>query len=456
MKKNPATYLVALLALFTTVSCMNDDEVTVVPSPYAMITSFGLGNIKSSYPAFTSKGEDTTVVRTISGYNYPFTINQETGEIFNADSMPYGTNVSKVLMSISLKGVASLYNDSTSLYEYFSTSDSIDFSTPRKFRVTSADAQYSRDYTVTVNVHKVEPELLVWEKYSAPEGFVPACAVELGGNMCLLGNDSAGSLAVAVSPVAGTPEWAVSPVNGLPLTANVQNVVQFGGSLYAVADGSIYVSANAADWAVASSEAGAVAIVGASDIDGRMWIAGEEGIKYSTNGSDFVFAEPLPANFPLYGISAASSPLAHNSGIIRYTLVGYATPDKNGKVYVWSLLSNENSWVSYDNGNDFPCPSLENLTVLRYDNKLFALGGSGVVAGETIAPFSKFFVSRDNGIVWKAWDNYYHRLPKELLNDGNAFASTVDSGNYIWIVNSGRNAGVWKGIINRLGFENKY
>jgi hypothetical protein len=64
-----------------------------------------------------------------------------------------------------------------------------------------------------------------------------------------------------------------------------------------------------------------------------------------------------------------------------------------------------------------------------------------------------FYVSRDNGIAWRPQESYYQRLPEELGGDNSQFAATVDSSNYIWIINSGDNGGVWKGILNRLGFK---
>lgn len=452
MKQKLAIYFAALVMLFTGVSCMSDDEESVVLSPYAMVTSFSIGNIKSSYHAFTSTGEDTTVVRTLSSALYPFTINHSTGEIFNADSLPFGTDVSKVVMNISLKGVACIYTDSTGTFDYFSMTDSIDFTVPRKFRIYSADKGYERDYTVTVNVHKVEPELLSWNKYSAPEDFLPSCAVEFCGEMKLFGS-VAGTLSVASAGLAGEPAWELSPLSGLPVTAKLANVQQFGGSLYTVAEGSLYISADAVNWAVASQESGVVAIVGASDADGKIWIAGEQGVKYSADGASFEQAQELPAGFPLYGLSLSSYPLLHNRNIIRYMLIGYTTPEMNGEPAVWSRLSTENDWVLYDNGNGFACPSLKGLSVVRYDNSLYAFGSSGVAGGESIGAFSSFFVSKDNGIVWKASENYYQRLPKELAGNESQFVATVDSANFIWIVNSGSDAGVWKGIINRLGFK---
>ena len=453
MKKKLSTYFVLLLSVFVVVSCGMGEEEAVVPSPYAYVKSFGIGNIKCSYHSFTSEGEDTAVVRTMDFSTVGFTINQHTGRIYNNDSLPYGTDVSKVVMSMSVAGVPSIFVDSTETYEAFSTLDSLDFTSPRRFRVYSADAQYFKDYTVSVNVHRVDPEMMVWTKYPAVEGVVPVRAQELDGEMFLFGDNGSGTPVVAAASMDDAAVWTVSELVGLPLDA-LATITSFGGRLYAVSAGNVCSSADAVVWDVVATGTGAVAIIGASDEDGMLWIAGGEGIFCSTDGASFVLSETLPQGFPLYGVSVASYPLSHNKGIMRYVAVGHATEAMDGNVTVWSRLSNEDSWVCYDNeGNTFPCPALNGLSVVRYNGYLYALGGAGVVDGSAVDAFSSFYVSKDNGIVWKANESYYQRLPKELAGNKAPFAVAVDSRNYLWIMNAGEDGGVWKGIINRLGFE---
>ena len=166
-------------------------------------------------------------------------------------------------------------------------------------------------------------------------------AVELAGRMYLFGTDADGAPVVAVTAAESEPDWSVSAVSGLPAGADLGTVQLFRDVFYAVADGDIYSSVDGIVWSFASAGAGAAAIVGASDADGKLWIAGEQGIYFSENGSEFTFSESLPVDFPLYGISLASYPLNHNKNIIRYMLVGYANEDKSGEPEVWSRLSTE-------------------------------------------------------------------------------------------------------------------
>lgn len=456
MKKNLAIYLALFSLTFSFVSCSFSDEEEVVLSPYAMLKSFSLNNIRSSYPAFTSTGEDTLVVKTVSMESFAFTIDHGAGQVYNNDSLPYCTDVKKVVVGYTSDGVASIYVDSLETYEYLSTTDSIDFSMPRKVRIYSGDAQYYKDYTVRINVHQVEPELMVWNKYAVAEGVVPVRAVEADGVMHLFGRDGNGATVVATTDIKDIPSWKVQSLSGLPADAELATVQVFRGAFYAVASGDVYMSTDGAVWAVVSSGIGADAIVGASDEDGKLWVAGSQGVMYSEDGVSFAVSEALPDGFPLYGVSLASYPLNHNKGIIRYMLVGYTDEGKTGAPVVWSKLSTENNWALYHNdGNRYACPSLTGLSVVRYDDFLYAFGGAGTVNGNAVEAFRSFYVSRDNGITWKISTGFYQRLPQELAGNDAPFAVAVDSNNFIWIMNSGTEGGVWKGIINRLGFEKR-
>ena len=450
MKKSLAICL-SMLTLVVT-SCFNDADEAAL-SPYAVLKSFSIGNITSDYPSYTSEGLDTTVTKTILGSSYPFSINQVTGEVFNVDSLPYATDVDKVAINMSLSGYVKIYVDSTGLFEGFTTSDSIDFTLPRKFRVTSTDSEYYRDYTISVNVHKVEPEKMVWDKFQSVDAFAPLRALEFDGKMCLFGEKD-GQWLLAETPLSGIPCWNVVPVEGLPENADLATIQLFNGALYLVAADGIYTSGDACRWSSCHSTA-AVAIVGASDDDGRMWVATESELLYTTDGVEFVSVGSVPAGMPLYGVSIASYGLTHNSTIVRYMLVGYTTPEMDGDAAVWSKLSTENAWAKYENSdNPFPCPSLKGLSVLRYDDMLYAIGGSGIAQGDEVRAFSSFYISRDNGITWKEPEGFYQRMPAELNGDDVPFVATVDSNNVMWIVCAGEEPVVWKGIINRLGFKN--
>lgn len=450
MKKSLTIFLSMLALVFT--SCFNDaDDVEL--SPYAILKSFSIGNITSKYPAFTSDGADTISTKTIQGSSYAFSINQVTGEVCNVDSLPFGTNVDKVVVNMELSGYAQIYVDSIGIYEGFMATDSIDFTHPRKFRITSTDSEYYRDYTISVNAHQVEPEKMVWNKYQSVDAVAPFRALEYNGELCLFGEKN-GEPVLALSSLTGVPSWEVIALAGLPSSANLSTIQLFGGALYLVAADGIYTSVNAIDWSLCYACSDAMAIVGASDVDGKMWVATDAELLITTNGVNYENAGVLPEDFPLYGVSIASYTLNHNSTIVRYMLVGYADEAMSDAPVVWSRLSTEERWTRYENANNtFSCPALKGLSVLRYDDFLYAIGGAGVAQGESVKAFSALYISRDNGITWKAPAGFYQRIPAELQGLDVQFVATVDSNNMMWIICAGEEPVVWRGIINRLGFK---
>lgn len=453
MKNRLAIYFSVLAMMFVASSCFNDES-GETEYPYAYIKSFSVGDITSSYPGFTATGGDTTVVKTIAGSAYPFTINHASCEVYNADSLPYATDVSKIVVSMSIEGVASMYDENTGVFNYFTAEDSIDFTAPRIIRITSLDATYSKDYTVSVNAHKVNPDMMAWNEIAFPVGIAPEKAVEYNGCMLLFGRSSDGNPAVVSAPLGSDVVWSACQTVSLPSDVDFTTLHLFGGMLYVLAGGDMYASADMINWQAVSQGNNLVAIIGASDTDGFMWAANSENLFRTADGITFETVSALPQNFPLYGVSTSSYALSHHAGIVRYMLVGYATPEKDGTPKVWSKLSNEKLWTEYVNvNNPYPCPALDGLTVVRYDNFLYAFGGKGNAGGNEVEPFSSFYISKDNGIVWKAPEGFYQLMPDALKGCTAPFVAVADSANFIWIITADESVGAWRGIINRLGFK---
>ena len=454
MKNRLAIYFSVLMMFFVVSSCSNDETVNTT-SPYAYIKSFSIGSIKSLYPAFTAEGKDTAVYKTISFSSFPFTINQSTGEIYNYDSLFFATRVSKVVVNMNVEGVASIYNDATGTYDYFAAEDSIDFTSPRKFRITSTDGSYSKDYTISVNVHQVEPELLVWNRVTGAVSLNPKKAIESGGDVYVFGTLADRTPVFTTSSVGSIMPWsAYQEVNGLPKTVDFTTVHLFNGKWYALAAGDLYASENAEDWSPVSQGNDYVAIIGTSDDDGYMWLAGNGNIYRTADGETVEATGTLPEDFPLYGISTSSYALSHNKNIIRYMLVGYTDEERSDVPKVWSKLSIENDWVVYDNAdNPYSCPALDGLAVVRYDNSLYAFGGKGSVGNNEVEAFNSFYISKDNGVVWKTPEGFCQRMPEVLKGKNLSFVTFVDSDNHIWIITDDDKAGTLKGKINRLGFK---
>ena len=154
-----------LMAAFMITSCLNDDDNEVTPSSEASITAFSIkDNIETKYTA-TVNGKDTTLTAIVEGSDYPFIIDQIERRIYNADSLPVGTNVSKVVVEITADTPYILIvADKDSLW---TSSDSLNFESPVKFKVLAQSMEYGAVYTAEINVHKQEPDSLVWSNLSS-------------------------------------------------------------------------------------------------------------------------------------------------------------------------------------------------------------------------------------------------------------------------------------------------
>ena len=465
MKKFSAIYFAIFALAITVVSCSkDDDDVKINTTPYAYIHSFGIGNIKSPFHDATVDGKDTIVYKVVSGESYQFVVDQKTKEIYNKDSLIFGTNVEKVKTTLSCKGLPYRYDTEAGDFVYYSTTDSVDFTSPVRVRIVSTDDTYTNEYVVKVNVHQVDPDLLCWAEYAADalNEITPLRIIEKGGSLYLFGNNGAGEPVVAVS-AADASSWSVSSVEA-PLAADFSSVQLFDGLFYMAADGALYVSEDAAAWELVKPSCGIVSLIGVcpeaispvtpgANSGREMLVAATDSeilYIYDADGALQTVGEPLPAGFPVYRAVYVASPLATNANILRGTIVGCTSNDAASSVESWSRLSTEQEWSCYTTpGSAFSCPSFENATLLPYDNAIYAFGGA---AGDDIAAFDKFYISYDNGIVWKVCDDYKVKLPESLAAAAGtdaAFAATVEGGKYMWIATRGR---VWRGVINRLNF----
>ena len=115
---------------------------------------------------FSLKSKSGTAVKLDSVF---FSIDLTQGVIFNADSLPVGTDVTKLVPVISYVSSASAVTLTQSGGRYegeidykTNPSDSVDFSGKVVLKITAEDKTTSRSYNIKVNVHKVEPDSLMW------------------------------------------------------------------------------------------------------------------------------------------------------------------------------------------------------------------------------------------------------------------------------------------------------
>ena len=104
---------ILVVGLFATAlffsSCLNNDVEDIVYPAESSIQSFSIGTISIERHAKDSLGKDTTYIDTVSCSHYPFTIDQLKRTIENKDSLPLGSDVSKVIVDIKADTRAIVY-----------------------------------------------------------------------------------------------------------------------------------------------------------------------------------------------------------------------------------------------------------------------------------------------------------------------------------------------------------
>ena len=100
-----------------------------------------------------------------------FSIDLNRGVIFNADSLPKGTDISKLVPVISYTSSASAVTltqtggKQTGEIDYKTNpTDSVDFSGKVVLKITAEDKETTRSYNIKVNVHKMDPDSLMWDR----------------------------------------------------------------------------------------------------------------------------------------------------------------------------------------------------------------------------------------------------------------------------------------------------
>jgi len=160
----------ALLGLITFLSlatgCSEDEEVTL--TSHCFISSFKLGTMKRLVNSTNAAGNDTSFYISFTGGYYPMKIDQRAGTILLVDSLPMDTRLDAILASIKFEGLL-LYQKwdkdaADTTWTTYNSSDSIDFTSPLRFRVYSTDGTSHKDYYLRLDCRSSEIGEYSWQK----------------------------------------------------------------------------------------------------------------------------------------------------------------------------------------------------------------------------------------------------------------------------------------------------
>lgn len=464
MRRNIFSLTLLLSVAFILASCLGTDDDTQYYADTA-ITSFSLGTLNRTVHTTSSTGKDSTYSTTVTGSLYSFNIDQANGLIYNTDSLPIGTDNSKVISTISSKNSGLIiYKSLTSdTLNYYSSSDSIDFSSPREFRVYSTNGSGYRKYEIHVNVHQQDSDTIVWKKMAVNSSIASMKkmrAVENNSILYVFGTNGSNT-EIYSSAASDGKSWSKLNTN-MTLDADAyKNSVVNDGYIYVISNGTILKSSNGSEWSSVAQNSDVKQLVGASTTEmyalnsnNKLLVSKNNGSTWSTDNID-----GDEAYLPSQDINYTSAALKSNAKTDRIVLVGNrAQADGDTTAVVWTKLVEysddtvTSSWEQIEKGEDNHynyLPNLTSLVVIPYENGMLAFGGKGINSDKVA--FSRFYKSYDNGLTWN--NNKHYLFPDGFDCSVTSFTAVSDESNNIWII-CGESGQIWRGHLSQLGWTN--
>ena len=429
MRQIKTIFMLLVVAIGVT-SCLNSSSSEATLYGEAAITSFNLGNV-TRYVQKTINGKDSLVKTTLSATTYKFTIDQIQHQIYNTDSLPIGTDVSRALCVIGSRNNSTVFfvdKTDENILRPYSSLDSVDFSTPRKLEVWSSDMKGHTDYTVKVNVHGQDGSLFVWQKMPVSEVLAQLKDVEAhywAGTMYLEGR--MGDM---------TQIYRVDD-KGLVMMDE-----ETTGKL---------LPPGMKRWIGSTSQE----VYGLSD-DNDLMVSQDGGVTWESD-----ILDDDRHLLPVQDIAFVSYPLYYATNTEYALLVGNRSvgdfPDDKTAMVWRKIVDNdeytpEGFWSYLEPAGDMALPRMAHMSLVAYDDGILAIGGEDISEGVFSAPYAQFYQSRDDGITWKY--NKSYQLPDGFDENATSVGMAVDDDDYLWLFCGGTGQ-VWRGRLNKLGWQIK-
>lgn len=446
MKRKFFAFIALITATLSLSSCLSSDETTVEYTHDTAITAFSLGSL-DRYTK-TKAGKDTLLKANVKGSDYKFYIDQAQRWIYNVDSLPCGVRDTAILATISSKNSSPILlmdiNKPDSVAAYYSSSDSINFSKRRFIRVYSSDYSAYAEYKVDVNVHKELPYEFKWHELaqnnSQLAAFSDLKAVACGDDIYVFGKTAEGTQ-VLKSAINDGSAWSSIMMNVNLSSDAYQSAVALEGKLYISDGGKVYASADAATWALVSSEnADVKQLIGASSKNlyayntaAGISVSKDKGVSWEQEKLD-----TDKAYLPTQNISMNVAGVLSAKDVENVMLLG--TNDTIATTWLRTVdYANEDGQWNYleiENNKSGKMPWLDQVITCAADTGFVALGSNG-----------KWYKSQDAGLTWK--QDKMVVLPAKFATEGR-FAFCRDKQHYYWII---RNGYVWRGRFNIDGWS---
>lgn len=401
----------ALLLVMGGVSSCNksttssDDEVSVT------ISNVAVRNFSLSSDSKVMAGLDTVF----------FSIDLKNGVIFNADSLPKGTDIKKLVPVITFSSSVSEAeivmtggSEDEKKVDYLENpSDSIDFTRDVKLNVTAADGTNKYTYRLKVNVHNLDSDSLIWDRLgiSALPSRLPdpvdQKSLERDGTVYSLIEEKDGTYTWASAASVSDSGWDKREAV-FQFTPAVRSLVATKDAFWLLdEEGALYESADAMTWNPTGEKwitlVGSYLdnyVLGVKDVDGAM-------MHCHYPATDAISDPEMDDDFPLYNRSDLRTIETQWSGDPTAFFVGGVTATGEKSNHTWAF--DGSVWATID---DSPTPAIEGASLFRYivyrsTSSAFKQVAYDVwiVMGGVLGngDFNRnIYMSFDNGVTWRA------------------------------------------------------
>lgn len=304
-----------------------------------------------------------------------FSIDLDKGVIFNADSLPMGTAVNKLVPIITYpstveKAVITMSGGSTregTVNYKDSPSDSIDFTGNVTLTLTATDASLSKTYRIKVNVHKTTPDSLMWDKVAISS--LPSRAANPTAQKTLTFKDKVysliretdNSLTLSNCNNPSDANWQKQQLN-LSFNPDIRTLSASDDALYILSqEGSLFKSADGINWSDTGTDW--INLIGGfgNSVLGLLSDGGV--IKHDIYPRPAGYTPAaIPADFPTTGLSAFNS---FSSKWAADPIGFFCGGSRDGKLSGASWAFDGNSWAKISNN---ALPALQEALILPYFN----------------------------------------------------------------------------------------
>ncbi|MDE5712786.1 MAG: hypothetical protein K2I16_04075 [Muribaculaceae bacterium] len=399
-----------LLAMGGVSSCnksttTSDDEVTVTISNVA-VKSFSLSS-------------DSKVMSNLDSVFFSIDLNN--GVIFNADSLPKGTNISKLVPVITFSSSVSEAEivmtggteDEKKVDYLENPSDSIDFTRDVKLNVTAADGTNKYTYRLKVNVHNLDSDSLIWDKLgvaSLPSRLpdpVNQKSLERDGVVYSLIHEKDDTYTWASTSSISDADW-VKRETTFRFEPDVRSLVSTKGGFWILGmDGDLYESSDAETWNHTGEKW--ITLIGAYMDDYVLGVKDAEGTMMHCHypATSAIADSEMDEEFPLYNRSMFRTIETQWSGDPTAFFVGGMTATGERSNHTWAF--DGSNWATID---DTPTPAIEGASLFKYivyrstSNSFKQVAyDAWIVIGGVLAngDYNRdIYISFDNGVTWRA------------------------------------------------------